>query len=39
MHGAAKVMAPATKLVFEKLANDTEKQMTVLNGLLTKEQQ
>ena len=27
------------KLAFEKLANDTEKQMThVLNGLLTKEQ-
>lgn len=34
MHGAAKVLSPAMKLVFEKLANDTEKQMTeVLNGL------
>lgn len=27
MHGAAKLMTPAMKLVFEKLANDTEKQM------------
>lgn len=34
MHGLAKLMTPAMKLVFEKLANDTEKQMTtVLNGL------
>ncbi|MET0451742.1 MAG: SRPBCC family protein [Mycobacterium sp.] len=34
MHGAAKLISPAMKLVFEKLANDTEKQMTtVLNGL------
>jgi carbon monoxide dehydrogenase subunit G len=35
MKGAAKLLSPAMKLVFEKLANDTEKQMTtVLNGLL-----
>ena len=34
MHGAAKLLSPAMKLVFEKLANDTEKQMTeVLNRL------
>lgn len=34
MHGAAKLAAPAMKLLFEKLGNDTEKQMTeVLNGL------
>ncbi|WP_375478501.1 SRPBCC family protein [uncultured Jatrophihabitans sp.] len=34
MHGAAKLATPAMKLVFEKLANDTEKQMTeVLNRL------
>lgn len=34
MHGAAKLLSPAMKLVFEKLANDTEKQMTeVLNKL------
>jgi carbon monoxide dehydrogenase subunit G len=34
MHGVAKVLSPAMKLVFEKLANDTEKQLTeVLNGL------
>ena len=34
MHGVAKLMSPAMKLVFEKLANDTEKQMTeVLNQL------
>lgn len=38
MNGAAKLLNPAMKLIFEKLANDTEKQMTnVLNGLLTKE--
>jgi hypothetical protein len=35
MKGAAKLLSPAMKFVFEKLANDTEKQMTmVLNGLL-----
>lgn len=35
MHGAAKLAAPAMKLIFEKLANDTEKQLTeVLNGLV-----
>lgn len=34
MKGAAKLLSPAMKVVFEKLANDTEKQMTtVLNGL------
>ena len=34
MHGMAKLATPAMKLVFEKLAGDTEKQMTeVLNGL------
>lgn len=34
MHGAAALTAPAMKLVFEKLAGDTEQQMTqVLNGL------
>ncbi len=34
MKGAAKILSPAMKLVFEKVANDTEKQMTtVLNGL------
>ena len=34
MHGAATLAAPAMKLVFEKLANDTEEQMTaVLNRL------
>ena len=39
MHGMAKLLNPVMKLVFEKLANDTEKQMTsVLNGLPAKEQ-
>ncbi|MDQ2846843.1 MAG: SRPBCC family protein [Actinomycetota bacterium] len=34
LHGAAKLAAPAVKLVFEKLGNDTEKQLTeVLNNL------
>jgi carbon monoxide dehydrogenase subunit G len=34
MKGAAKLLSPAMKLVFEKLANDTEKQMTsVLNKI------
>jgi carbon monoxide dehydrogenase subunit G len=34
MHGAATIAAPAMKLVFEKLATDTEEQMTaVLNRL------
>lgn len=34
MHGVAKLATPAMKLVFEKLAGDTEKQMTeVLNRL------
>ena len=28
MHGVAKLLSPAMKLVFEKLANDTEKQLT-----------
>lgn len=36
MHGAAKLAMPALKLVFEKLGNDTEKQLTeVLNSLGT----
>jgi carbon monoxide dehydrogenase subunit G len=30
MHGAAKLTAPAVKVVFEKVANDTEKQMTAV---------
>ena len=34
MKGAAKLFSPAMKIIFEKLANDTEKQMTtVLNAL------
>jgi carbon monoxide dehydrogenase subunit G len=34
MHGLSRLAAPAIKLVFEKLAHDTERQMTdVLNGL------
>lgn len=34
MHGAAKLLNPVMKLVFEKLANDTQSQMTtILNGL------
>jgi carbon monoxide dehydrogenase subunit G len=34
MHGVAKLATPAMKLLFEKLAGDTEKQMTeVLNRL------
>jgi hypothetical protein len=34
MKGAAKLLSPAMKIVFEKVANDTEKQMTtVLNAL------
>lgn len=33
-HGVAKAAAPVAKLVFEKLGNDTEKQLVeVLNGL------
>lgn len=39
MHGPAKLLDPVMKLVFEKLANDTEKQMTdVLNKQLAREQ-
>jgi carbon monoxide dehydrogenase subunit G len=35
MHGAAKLATPAMKLIFEKLANDTEKQLTqVLDALV-----
>jgi carbon monoxide dehydrogenase subunit G len=30
MNGAAKLTAPAVKLVFEKVASDTEKQMTAV---------
>jgi carbon monoxide dehydrogenase subunit G len=34
MHGAAKLISPAMKLIFEKLGNDTQKQLTeVLNAL------
>ena len=34
MHGLAVVTAPAMKLLFEKIAGDTKKQMTeVLNNL------
>ena len=34
MHGVAKLATPALKLIFEKLGNDTEKQLTdVLNSL------
>lgn len=36
MQGTAKLLSPVMKLVFEKLAGDTEKQMaTVLNQLAT----
>jgi hypothetical protein len=39
MKGAAKVLNPVMKIVFEKLANDVEKQMTaVLNRLTAKQQ-
>jgi carbon monoxide dehydrogenase subunit G len=39
MHGVAKLLNPVMKLAFEKLANDTQKQMTsVLNRLPAKEQ-
>jgi carbon monoxide dehydrogenase subunit G len=39
MKGAAKLLNPVMKLVFEKLATDTEKQLTgVLNRLTAKEQ-
>jgi carbon monoxide dehydrogenase subunit G len=39
MKGAAKVLSPVMKIVFEKLANDTEKQLTaVLNRLPAKQQ-
>lgn len=39
MKGAAKVLNPVMKIVFEKLANDTEQQMTtVLNRLTMREQ-
>lgn len=39
MHGAAKLFSPLMKIVFGKLASDTEKQMsTVLNELGTKQQ-
>ena len=39
MHGLLVVFSPVMKLAFEKLANDTEKQLTsVLNRLTAKEQ-
>jgi hypothetical protein len=35
MHGAAKLATPAVKVVFEKIGNDTEEQMTkVINQLI-----
>jgi carbon monoxide dehydrogenase subunit G len=34
MHGAAKLIGPAMKLIFEKLGNDTQRRLTeVLNAL------
>ena len=34
LHGAAKLVGPAMKVIFERLASDTEKQLkVVLNGL------
>jgi carbon monoxide dehydrogenase subunit G len=34
MHGLAKLASPAIKIVFEKIGNDTKRQMTsVLNAL------
>jgi carbon monoxide dehydrogenase subunit G len=37
MHGLAKLAAPAIKLIFEKIGNDTAERMTaVLNGLTPK---
>ena len=39
MHGAAKLLTPVMKVVFEKLARDTEKQLRkVLDGLGAKQQ-
>ena len=39
MHGLLKLFNPVLKLAFEKLANDTEQQLTsVLNRLPAKEQ-
>jgi carbon monoxide dehydrogenase subunit G len=39
MHGLAALFSPILKILFEKLATDTEKQLTtVLNRLPTKEQ-
>ena len=40
MHGLLSLLNPVLKLAFEKLANETEKQLTgVLNRLLAQEQQ
>jgi hypothetical protein len=40
MQGLLKLFNPVLKLAFEKLANDTEQQLTsVLNRLPAKEQQ
>jgi carbon monoxide dehydrogenase subunit G len=40
MKGAAKILNPVMKLVFEKLANDTEKQLSaVLNRLGAEDDQ
>ena len=39
MRGAAKLLTPVMNVVFEKLASDTEKQLSkVLNGLGAKQQ-
>jgi carbon monoxide dehydrogenase subunit G len=38
MKGAAKVLNPVMKIVFEKLANDVEKQMTTVLNQLTANQ-
>jgi carbon monoxide dehydrogenase subunit G len=38
MKGAAKALNPVMKIVFEKLANDTEKQMTAVLSRLTAKQ-
>ncbi len=35
MKGAAKLLSPAMKIVFERIANDTEKQMTSVLDALT----
>jgi hypothetical protein len=39
MKGAAKLLNPVMKLVFEKLADDTKKQLTVVLDRLTAREQ